>query len=71
MKSIFKSKTVWFNAFSGLVVVLTAIDPELLSLFGVTAENQVKVLEIVGLVTMGANFYLRSITKSAVSVSGK
>ena len=69
-KSIFKSKTFWLNLLASVVSTLVVVDPELLTIFGVAPEKQVKILGIIGLVTGLANKVLRVMTNSAVSVPG-
>jgi hypothetical protein len=67
-KSIFKSKTFWVNAVASLISVLILVDPELLSIFSVNPEAQVKILTTIGLVTGIANKILRLVTKGPVEI---
>ncbi len=69
IKSIFASKTLWFNLIVGLSSALTYLNPELLSSIGVAPASQTKLLAIAGLVTGIVNFVLRTYTKTAVAVN--
>lgn len=68
VKSIFASKTLWLNAIMGILAIAAIIDPAFLSSFGVGAENQVKVLEVIGAVTAVLNIVLRMVTNQPVTL---
>lgn len=61
MKSIFKSKTVWFNL---VVAILTLFNQEFFASIGFNPMMQT-------LAITGVNFALRFVTNKGISVSGK
>lgn len=62
-KSIFKSRTMWFNIAMGVLSITTLINPELLVGLGITAAaTQSSVLGITAVV----NMILRSMTNTAI-----
>ncbi len=69
MKSIFASKTFWFNLIVGLGSVLVYVNPENLTSFGIPPATQAKLLAIAGALTGIINFVLRMYTKTAVSLN--
>lgn len=68
MKSIFKSKTMWLNLITGILSVVALINPELLGAFGLTAEQQHKILTGVGFLVAVLNMILRMNTTQPVGI---
>lgn len=70
-KSIFLSKTFWFNLLAGIVAAATYIDPQLLSLFGIPEDKKVEVMALVGTVTGICNMILRKLSDKPVVLKKK
>lgn len=68
-KSLFKSKTVWFNTIMGVLAFLTLIKPDLLIVFGLDTVSQQKALTVISTITAFLNLVLRMMTNSAVAIS--
>ena len=71
MKTIFQSKTIWFNGISILISILTIINPDFLAAYKLTPDTQKIVLTTIGFVIGVGNIFLRFLTSQPVSLSGK
>lgn len=67
MKSIFQSRTFWFNIISGIVLALSQVGAPQLTDLGLNGVAQHWVLVGIGAITLIGNIYLRSITSTPVS----
>ena len=68
MKSIFASKTFWFNLVTGLVGATAFITGDSLTPLGISEVWQHRILALVGVVGFIGNIYLRSITSEPVTI---
>lgn len=66
-KSIFKSKTFWVNIIAGVLGILTIVTPDWLSGLGIGADQQTKVLTVIGGVTSVLNIALRFISNTPIT----
>lgn len=69
-KSIFSSKTFWFNTISILISILTIINPDFLAAYKLSPDSQKIVLTTIGFIIGVGNIILRFLTSQAVSLSG-
>lgn len=67
VKSIYLSKTFWFNVLMGVLAVTAELNPELLTILGFPPEKQHSILTIVGAFTAMANIFLRKATSTPVT----
>ena len=67
VKSVFASKTLWINGIMAVLGVLAYANPEMMGIFGITPDNQAKVLPILASVTAILNMALRFLTTGEVS----
>lgn len=67
-KSIWKSKTIWLNLIMGLLAIIALINPEILTVFGLSPEAQHNALTIIATVTAVLNLILRMISGTAVTM---
>lgn len=70
-KNIFKSKTVWFNLFLGLLGAIPLIGANELEKVGITGVLQNQILAGLGVVGFVGNLYLRSVTNTSVTFKKK
>lgn len=66
-KSIFQSKTFWFNIIVALVGGAASISAPDIADLGLSAVASAWILKVCGLVAFIGNVYLRSITNTPVS----
>lgn len=67
VKSAFASKTMWLNFIMATLTILTMVNPELLTIFGLSAASQAKALELIGVITAVLNLILRMISGQPIS----
>lgn len=68
VKSIFKSKTFWFNVIVAAVGVSATVGADTLTSLGITGVAQKWALVVLGAITTFGNIYLRSITNVPVTI---
>lgn len=66
-KSIFQSKTFWFNLVGGLVGISTMVTGDQLTELGINGVAQKWTMVGIGAVVTFGNIYLRSITNAPVT----
>lgn len=66
-KSIYQSKTFWFNLIAGIVALLAAVDANILANFGLSPEQQLFVIQIIGSIVALGNIILRVGNKTVVA----
>jgi hypothetical protein len=66
-KSIFQSKTFWFNLLTGLLGATALIGADQLAQIGINGTLQNQILAGIGVVNFIGNLVLRAITNTAVS----
>ena len=71
MKSIFASKTFWFNVVTALLAVIAVFSPEQLQGLGLGANAVETTLKVLGTISMVGNIVLRFLTDKPVTVTGK
>jgi hypothetical protein len=68
VKSIFKSKTFWFNVAVAVVGIASQVGSEQLSKLGINGIAQNWAMVTLGAFTTIGNIYLRSVTTEAVAM---
>jgi hypothetical protein len=69
-KSLFLSKTFWFNLIAAIVAISVYVDPNFLTQLGIDPVVQKKVMAITGLLVAFLNIVLRLLTTQPTTLPG-
>lgn len=69
VKSIFASKTIWVNGIVAILAFAAYVNPSLLTMLGIDATNQAKVLPALATITGILNVVLRTLNGAPISLT--